>query len=276
MKIDKQEYDRIGKVMEKVTLKPEGSRLLDGKVAIVTGAGLGIGRATVMRFLEEGAKVVFTDLQDDIGEANEKILTELGFEVMYVHCDAFNRDDVKNLVKKTIERFGRIDILDNSAGYNVQGRIGTEYATASKFRQMVGIHGIAHCYTIWEVLPYMKAQGGGVILEFGSKSSVRASLRDPYYVFAKAGVAQMTKCLTLELAKYNIRINTIAPGAVLTGMTLTKTGEKVPGFDAILQFSARGYAAEPDAIAGIVAWLCSDESDYICGQIISCDGGIVS
>ena len=277
MKIDKMEYDRDAKAMDQqITLKPEGARLLDGKVAIVTGAGLGIGRATVMRFLAEGAKVVFTDLQDDVGEANEKFLTEQGFDVMYVHCDAFDRNQVHAMVQKTIERYGRIDILDNNAGYNVKGRIGTPDATPSKFRQMVGVHGLAHCYTIWEVLPYMKAQGGGTILEFGSTSSVRASLRDPYYCFAKAGVVQMTKCLCLELAKYNIRINAIAPGAVLTGMTMTNEGEKVPGFDAILSFSARGYAAEPWQIANVVTWLCSDESDYIDGQIIRCDGGIVS
>jgi len=274
MNIDKQEYDRTGKILsEKIEIKPESSRLLDNKVAIITGANLGIGQACTIRFIQEGAKVIITDIQDEIGLSNAEFIRSCGGECAYYHCDAFNRNDVKTTIKGAVEKYGRIDILVNNAGYNTPARF--EEATPSQFRQMVGIHGLAHCYMIWEVYPYMKEQGGGVILEFGSKSTVKSSLRDPFYCFAKAGVGQLTKCLNLELGRDNIRINCIGPGAVFTGMTMTNDGKPIPGFERMADFSPRGYLAWPKEIAKTVAWLCSNESDYVSGQILCADGGLV-
>jgi len=275
MKIDKQDYNRTGKMLsEKIEIKPKGLRLLDDKVAVITGATLGIGLACAVRFIQEGAKVVITDIQDEIGFINAEFIRSCGGDCTYFHCDAFNRDDVKVAIRGAIEQYGRIDILVNNAGYNTPARF--EEATPSQFRQMVGIHGLAHCYMIWEVYPYMKEQGGGVILEFGSKSSVKSSLRDPFYCFAKAGVGQLTKCLNLELGRDNIRINCIGPGAVFTGMTMTNDGEPIPGFTRMADFSPRGYLAWPEEIAKTAAWLCSGESDYISGQILCADGGLVT
>ena len=275
MKIDKQEYNRTGKIIsDKIEIKPEGFRLLDNKVAIITGATLGIGLACVIRFIQEGAKVVITDIQDEIGRANAEFIRSCGGDCIYMHCDAFSYDDVKATVKGTIEEYGRIDILVNNAGYNIPFRF--EDATPSQFRQMVGIHGLAHCYMIWEIYPYMKEQGGGVILEFGSKSTVKSSLRDPFYCFAKAGSGQLTKCLNLELGRDNIRINCIGPATVYTGMTMTNDGKPIPGFERMADFSSRGYIAWPEEIAKTAVWLCCDESDYISGQILCTDGGLVT
>jgi len=275
MNIDKQDYDRTGKLLtERIEIKQKGSGLLENKTAIITGATLGIGLACAVRFVREGAKVVITDIQDEIGFANAEFIRSCGGECTYFHCDAFDRSDVKATVKGAVKKYGRIDILVNNAGYNIPARF--EVATPSQFRQMVGIHGLSHCYMIWEVYPYMKEQGGGVILEFGSKSSVKSSMRDPFYCFAKAGAAQLTKCLNLEFGRDNIRINCIGPGAVLTGMTMTNDGEPIPGFMRMAEFSPRGYLAQPEEIAKTAVWLCSDESDYVSGQILCADGGLVT
>ena len=274
MKIDKQEYDRTGKILtERIEIKPKGFGLLEDKVAIITGATLGIGQACAIRFIQEGAKVVITDIQDEIGLKNAEFVRYCGGDCTYFHCDAFSREDVKAAVKGAIEEYGRVDILLNNAGYNTPARF--EDATPGQFRQMVGIHGLAHCYMIWELYPYMKKQGGGVILEFGSTSSVKSSLRDPFYCFAKAGVGQLTKCLSLELARDNIRINCIGPGAVFTGMTMTNDGKPIPGFLRMTDFSPRGYLAQPEVIAKTAVWLCCDESDYVSGQILCADGGLI-
>jgi NAD(P)-dependent dehydrogenase (short-subunit alcohol dehydrogenase family) len=275
MRIDKQDYHRTGKTLsEKFEIKPECCRLLEGKVAIITGANLGIGLACAIRFVQEGAKVVITGRQDEVGYANEEFIRSCGGDCTYFHCDAFSRSDVKETIKGTIKKYGRIDILVNNAGYNIPARF--EDATPSQFRQMVGVHGLAHCYMIWEVYPHMKEQGGGVILEFGSKSTVKPSLRDPFYCFAKAGIGQLTKCLNLEFGRDNIRINCIGPGAVFTGMTMTDDGKPVPGFTRLADFSPRGYLAWPEEMAKTVVWLCSDESDYVSGQTLCSDGGLVT
>ena len=275
MNIDKQEYERTGTVLsDKIGIKPAEHRLLDNKVAIITGASLGIGLACAVRFVQEGAKVVITGRQDEIGFANAEFIRSCGGDCTYFHCDAFNRDEVKAAVKGTIEKYGRVDILVNNAGYNTPGRF--EEATPSQFRQMVGIHGLAHCYMIWEVYPFMKEQGGGVILEFGSKSTVKSAIRDPFYCFAKSGIGQLTKCLNLEFGRDNIRINCIGPGAVYTGMTMTDDRKPIPGFERMADYATRGYLAWPEEIAKTAAWLCSDESDYISGQILCTDGGLVT
>lgn len=266
---------RVPKILtEKILIKPEGTGLIEGKIAIITGGTQGIGLASVARFVEEGATVVFTGRQDDLGLANARFLTECGGECTYYHCDALDREQVKNVVQKVIEKYGRIDILVNNAGQNITERF--DDATPEQFRQMVRIHGLGHCYMLWEILPIMEKQGGGVVVEVGSKSSVKAAIRDPFYCFAKAGVAQLAKCLNLEYGKSNIRINMLAPGLVYSGMTTKKDGVPFDEVTRMKDFNCRGYIAYPEEMAKSVVWLASDEADYISGQIICSDGGLVT
>ena len=275
MKIENMTYDRTGKLLsEKIEIKPKGMCLTEGKVVIITGATLGIGLACAERFIQERAKVAITGIEDDIGEANAKFLTDCGGECTYYHANAFERREVSAMVKAVMEKYGRIDILLNCAGYNIPASF--EQATPDQFRQMVGIHGLAHCYTLWEVLPVMEAQGGGVILEFGSKSSDKPAAHDPFYCFAKAGIKQMSKNLNLEFGHKNIRINCICPGPTVSGMTTTENGEIIPDFQHIGKLVPRGRYAMPEDIAKTAVWICSDEADFIAGLTFNVDGGIVT
>ena len=275
MKMEKRDYDRSGKLIEgEITIKPKGYGLLEGKVALITGGNLGIGQGCVLRFIQEGATVAFTDLKDGVGFANAEYIRTQGGECTYYHCDAFHEDEVKVTIAAIMEKYGRIDILVNSAGYNVA----TPFANANpgQYLQMVGVHGLAHCYTMWAVHPIMKAQGGGMILNFGSKSSGKPATHDPFYCFAKAGIAHMTKCISLEFARDNIRMCAIAPGAILTGMTSSDDGTPNAPFMQLANMLPRGYIGMPKDIANVVTWLCSDQADYVSGHTYYCDGGIVT
>lgn len=275
MKFEKMDYDRTGSLLtEKVEIKPSGSCLTEDKVVIVTGATLGIGLGCAIRFTQERAKVIVTGIEEEIGAANAKFLTDCGGACTYYNVNAFDRSAVKSMVKSVMEQYGRIDVLVNCAGYNIP--LHFEDYKPDHFRQLVGIHGLAHCYTMWEILPIMERQGGGVVLEFGSKSSDKPAAHDPFYGFAKAGVKQMSKVLNMEYGHKNIRINCICPGPTVSGMTTLENGEIIPDFAEIAKQVPRARCAYPEDIAKAVVWICSDEADYVAGLTFNVDGGIVT
>jgi 3-oxoacyl-[acyl-carrier protein] reductase len=275
MEIEKMDYDRTGKILtEDIDVKPTGQGILEDKVAIITGATLGIGLACAVRFVRERAKVVITGIEEEIGRTNAQFLTNQGGECSYYNVNAFHRDEVKAMVADVMKKYGRVDILVNCAGYNIP--VHFEQAKPDEFRQMVGIHGLAHAYTLWEILPIMETQGGGAVLEFGSKSSDKPAAHDPFYGFAKAGVKQMSKVLTMEVAQKNIRINCICPGATVTGMTTLKNGEIIPDFKEVAKTISVGRYAYPEDIAKAAVWICSDEAGYVSGLTFNVDGGIVT
>ncbi len=273
----KMDYDSKGKVLtEKVELVPEGTGLVEGKVALITGATLGIGLAMATVFAQHRAKVVITGIEEEIGQANAAFLNECGCEVTYVNANAFNRDEIDALFDIIKEKYGRIDILINSAGYNIPAHF--MECTESQFRQLVGIHGLAHVYTLQNAIPMMQAQGGGVVLEFGSKSSDRPGDYDPFYCLAKAGAKLMSKSLNMEFGPDNIRINLICPGPTITGMTQDNDGNIVPAFapgGPVLKQTSLRKIAMPKDIADAALIICSDYARYIGGLTYNVDGGIV-
>ena len=273
----KMDYDAKGKLLtERVELVPKGTGLVEDKVVLITGATLGIGLAMATLFAKHRAKVIITGIEEEIGKYNSQFLRDCGCEISYVNANAFQRDEIDQLFGFIKEKYGRLDILINSAGYNIPAHF--MECTESQYRQLLGIHGLAHVYTLQNALPMMKAQGGGVVLEFGSKSSDRPGDYDPFYCMAKAGVKMMAKSLNMEFGPDNIRINCICPGPTITGMTQDNDGKIVdafkPGGPVLKQTSLRKIAMPID-IANAALIICSDYASYISGLTYNVDGGIV-
>ncbi|MGD0916992.1 MAG: SDR family oxidoreductase [Thermodesulfobacteriota bacterium] len=262
--------------INKVEMTEKGRGRIEGKVAIVTGTTSGIGEAIALRFAEERAKVIMTGIEPEIGEASAKAINDAGGEATYMNVDSLDQGQVKQMVKTVMDKYDRIDILVNNAGYHI-GRHFFE-SNPDDFWAMINIHGLAHCYTMWEILPIMKKKGSGNVINLGSKASVRPGGFEPFYCFAKAGINIMTKALNMEYGPYGIRMNILCPGATLSRMTVrdsTKDGF-APGFAALKDnlIPLRRHGTPRDQ-ADAALWLASDESSYVAGLTLHVDGGIV-
>jgi len=262
--------------VDKVEMTEKGRGRIEGKVAIVTGTTSGIGEAIALRFAEERAKVVMTGIEPEIGEANAKAINGAGGEATYINVDSLDQDGIRQMVRIVMDKYGRIDILVNNAGYHI-GRHFHE-SNPDDFWAMINIHGLAHCYTMWEVLPVMKAQRSGSVINLGSKASVRPGGFEPFYCFAKAGINMLTKALNMEYGPYGIRLNVLCPGATLSRMTIRDDTEDgfATGFAALARdFIPLRRHGTPREQADAALWLASDESSYVAGLSLHVDGGIV-
>jgi len=237
---------------------------LEGKVAIVTGASSGIGLAIAEEFLAEGAKVVFSDINNfpkelPVGQA------------FFQTCDVSKVEDVENLIKTTIEKFGRLDIMVNNAGIGTMGSIlDTDDAT---WQKTIGINLTGTFFGLRAAARVMKSLGnGGSIINMSSilgKVGMNSTLA---YCAAKGGVVQLTHASALDLATDKIRVNAIAPGFIKTAMT-KGLEENKPFNDLIISSTPLGYFGEAKDIAHAAVYLASDESRYMTGEIVYVDGG---
>ena len=244
-------------------------RLAD-KVAIITGASSGIGRATAYLFAKEGAKVVVVANINDAGgnETAANIKTN-GGESIFVHADVSRSSEVQNLVKVTMENFGRIDILFNNAGIGFL-RTPVENIDESRWEQIYATNVKSVFLCVKYVVPEMRKTGGGVIINTGSMSAIRPRMHDAPYGSAKSAVNQLTKALALELAP-TIRVNCINPGPILTGKIQEGPGMKQ--FLKDIDELPLKRAGTPENIAFAALYLASDESSFVTGAAINVDGG---
>jgi 3-oxoacyl-[acyl-carrier protein] reductase len=241
---------------------------LKNKVALITGGGSGIGEATVLRFSEEGAKVVINDVNvDNANSVAEKVKVK-GCEVLVCIADVCNKSDVENMVKQTIEKFGRLDILVNNAGINRDSF--AKKMSEEQWDKVIDINLKGTFLCAQAALDPMIEQNSGKIINTASIGAL-GNIGQANYSASKAGVIGLTKTLALEGARYNITVNCVSPGATNTAMTAKmspeiaqKVKEKIP----LKRF------AEPKEIAEIHLFLASEESSYITGQVIFVDGGI--
>ena len=244
---------------------------LKDKIALVTGAGSGNGAAIALEYLKQGAKVVFSDINEDAARA---IALESGFSEEYWHVsyiDVSKRNSVKECVKKTLERFGRLDILVANAGIIVRKHF--LEMTDEEFDSVMNVNskGIFMCSQ--EAAKVMAEQGGGVIIHMSSISSkIVAQYNSVAYGASKGAVASMTRHMALDLSDKNIRVNAIAPGTILTN--LTKQRLEIP--EAMERQSKKimlGRIGTPDELVGAAVFLASDESSFMTGTEIVIDGG---
>lgn len=244
----------------------------ENKVVIVTGASSGIGRATAMAFAQEGAKVIVSDVREKEGQATVDEIKKNKGEAFFVKCDVASEDEVKNLVEKTIEKYGRLDCAYNNAGVEGAPCSTTECSTDNWDKTInVNLKGVWLCMK-YEI-PAMLKSGKGSIVNCSSIAGLVGFETIPAYVASKHGVIGLTETAALEFAKKNIRVNAVCPGAIHTPMLdrFTQGNEQ-----AMAEQDPMGRVGRPEEIADSVLWLCSDKSSYVTGQAITVDGGWVA
>jgi len=241
---------------------------LEGKVAVITGATSGIGEAIAYRFGKEGAKVVLCGRRETIGQQNAQKIIDAGGEAIFVKTDVTKKEEVGHMVRTAMAKYGRIDILVNNAGILQDKHF--EELTVEDWYAVMSVDGLGYLLTMWEVLPIMKEQGSGCVINMSSISATRPWETQPFYCFVKAGIEHLTRCLNNDYAGYGIRLNSLSPGLVLTEMT--KNGP----LDEIIKGIPMKRYAVADEIAGAALFLASDDASYISGAAIHVDGGLVS
>jgi NAD(P)-dependent dehydrogenase (short-subunit alcohol dehydrogenase family) len=249
---------------------------LQGKVALVTGAGGGLGRAIALAYAANGASVVINDLEGRGGSTVEEA-RRLGAEAEFVAADVSRRDDVERLAAAAEERFGRIDILVNNAGVNTPGdqrRPIHEY-DESEWRRILAVDLDGVFLGCRVISPGMVARKAGVIINIASIMGVVPIRLQLAYAASKAAVIQFTRSIALELAPFGIRVNAIAPGSILTEGTtaLFYNPEKQALAESLLSHIPLGRPGSPEEIASPALFLASDASSYMTGSVMVVDGG---
>lgn len=242
---------------------------LENKVAIITGGGSGIGRETALLFAEEGASVAITArTEKSIKQVCEEI-RQKGGRAIFVRGDVSKKEDMDELTNKTMDEFGRIDILINNAGVNMDALV--TKMTKEQWNGVINIDLTGAFNCIQAVVNIMIEQKSGVILNASSISGIYGNIGQINYASAKAGLIGMTKTLAKELGKKGIRVNAVAPGFTITPMT-SKVPEKI--LNMMKEKTPLHQLAEPRDIAYAYLYLASDEARYVNGAVLSVDGGL--
>ncbi|OJH40205.1 SDR family oxidoreductase [Cystobacter ferrugineus] len=248
---------------------------LEGKAALVTGSGSGIGRATALLFAREGARVIVSDVNASGAEETVAAIQKKGGEARFIRCDVSKSAEVEALIRGAVETFGRLDCAVNNAGISgVMGPTGDYPEDAWDRVIATNLTGVWLCMK--QEIQQMLKQGGGSIANTASVAGLVGFTMAPAYTAAKHGVVGLTKTAALEYAKANIRINAVCPGLVRTPM-ITDTTSKNPQIEqALIADEPVGRMADPEEIAEALVWLCSGASSFITGAALPVDGGVVA
>jgi len=238
----------------------------DGKIAIVTGAGQGIGKAVAAKLAADGATVVVTDLDAaTAGQTAAALPAAVAFRT-----DVTDRDGVQAMVDDVVRQFGRVDVLVNNAGWDKAGPFAESDPADWDRAIQVNLYGVLH--TCKAVVPVMAGQRAGTIVNLGSDAGRVGSSGEAVYSAAKGGVIAFTKSLARELARYQIRVNCVCPGPTDTALFASFAG---PGLrEALTKAIPFRRLGQPADVANVVAFLASDEASYITGQTVSVSGGL--
>jgi NAD(P)-dependent dehydrogenase (short-subunit alcohol dehydrogenase family) len=260
-------------------MKEQATGRLQGKIAIITGAGSGMGKAAALLFAAEGAKLAVVDIDEANGQAVAAQIKQAGGEALFVRADTGSEADLKNMVQLTVDAFGRVDIFWHNAGIAGAGTI--EQTSEADFDRQIAIHVKGGFFGAKHVLPEMRKAGGGAILFTSSASGVRASPASPSYSIAKAGLQILAQCIALANGKYNIRANALCPGPVQTPLWPSFVGRNpdvIKPADLEKAFLGRvpmGRMIQPEEIARAALFLCSDEASVVTGVVMPVDGGFL-
>jgi NAD(P)-dependent dehydrogenase (short-subunit alcohol dehydrogenase family) len=254
--------------------------LLEGKVAVITGAASGIGAATARLFIAEGASVVLADIQDARGE---KMVEELGPKASFHHADVTDEGQIRGAVERAVEKYGRLDCMFNNAGRgHAEGLI--QDLTREMFHQVVDLLLGGVAFGMKHAVPVMKSQKSGSIINTASIAGLGVGYGGTMYSASKAAVIHLTKVIANEVGEDNIRVNAIAPGAIPTAIFGRVGGMDQEAAEALVPMLKMGFAkAQPiprsgdaDDIAQTALWLASDASSFVTGICIPVEGGMTT
>lgn len=246
--------------------------LLENKVCLVTGSGMGIGRAIALACAREGAKIVVADFNPEGGEETVQLIQQQGGEACFVAGDVSKEDQVEQTVKAAVDNFGQLDLACNSAA------VSRGSGPIHEYTREVFDHTLEMCLTnTWLCMKYeipaMLATGGGAIVNISSNASLRGQAFNTAYAAAKSGVNLLTKSSAAEYGEQGIRINAVSPGVIRTP-GLEKYFEDQPKIaEGLKRAAAMNRLGEPEEIAEAVVFLLSDRASFITGQLLSVDGG---
>ena len=247
-------------------------KLLEGKVAIITGAGSGIGKAAAELFAKEGAKVVVSDINEANGKSAVDEITKNGGEAFFIKADSSKPEDNEELIKQTVVKYGALDIAVNNAGIGGPLAMTGEYPIDG-WQKVIGINLSGVFYGLRYQIPAMLEKGGSIVNIASILGSAGTKL-SPAYVAAKHGVLGLTKAAALEYADKNIRINSVGPGYIKTPLIMNSLDKNA--LDALVGLHPIGRIGESEEIAELIFCLASPKSSFVTGSYYPADGGYLA
>jgi NAD(P)-dependent dehydrogenase (short-subunit alcohol dehydrogenase family) len=244
------------------------SNKLKNKVAIVTGSTSGIGEAIAILFAAEGAKVAVSGRNLERGSKIKQKILDAGGIAIFIPMEARKNETIKSLIDNTITEFGKVDILVNNAGTILIKPFLD--LTMDDWDFLIETDARSYFYAMQQIIPHMMKNGGGVILNMASLAAIKPTIDYSLYNFVKAGVNLMTKSIAKEFAQYNIRLNVLCPGSIMTPMI-----ENSPLNENRLKNIPLGRFGTSEDVAYAALYLCSDESSFVTGSSLVVDGGVI-
>jgi NAD(P)-dependent dehydrogenase (short-subunit alcohol dehydrogenase family) len=248
--------------------------LFDGKVAIVTGGGSGIGEAACHLYAREGAKVVVSDLNEKRGNETAQAIQKMKGEAIFVRADVSNPDDCQAMVSATLEKYGRLDIAFNNAGIGGEANLTADYSIEG-WQKVIGVNLSSVFYCMKYEIPAMLKSGGGAIVNMASILGQVGFETSPAYVAAKHGVVGLTRTAALEYSKQGVRINSVGPAFIRTPL-ISGLEENEQARNQLISMHPIGRLGESEEVAELVVWLSSEKASYVMGSYYPIDGGYLA